>query len=263
MKSLPSSTTLDDLNAGQPRRQSIEQLLLRLRSAASWAEAVELRNQALLAAYELVPTIVRRFSRSTHHDDLLGVGTCALLQAVGQFDPNRGVPFRAYAAKIIRFHLLDYLASQGESGLLFEAETARHLRRLRRTIAESDNAPNVLSDVELARATRLPASRVASLRWFVQPCASLSSPLDDDRQVAEQTPLPSEAIANVDDARELTSALHTLDWRTRFVLEGAFGLDGKGARTHSEIAALLGLTRQRVQQIAADGLVLLRRAWRP
>ena len=53
-------------------------------------------------------------------------------------------------------------------------------------------------------------------------------------------------------------AMHGLSERQQVVLRMRFGLDGGGARTLSELAALFGVGRERIRQIEAKALRMLR-----
>jgi RNA polymerase sigma factor for flagellar operon FliA len=49
------------------------------------------------------------FPRSVELDDLISTGTIGLIEAIGNFDPNRGVKFETYAVPRIRGAILDEL----------------------------------------------------------------------------------------------------------------------------------------------------------
>ena len=56
----------------------------------------------------------------------------------------------------------------------------------------------------------------------------------------------------------IDEAMQGLNERQQFVLRMRFGLDGEGARTLTELATILGATRERIRQIEAKALRLLR-----
>jgi RNA polymerase sigma factor for flagellar operon FliA len=62
-------------------------------------------------ALPLVPTIARQVGRSigraAETDDLISYGQSGLLEAARRYDPERGVPFRAFAAFRVRGAMLD------------------------------------------------------------------------------------------------------------------------------------------------------------
>ena len=84
----------------------------------------------------------------------------------------------------------------------------------------------------------------------------------DDRALVEQIAAESSAggaeLTDLAGGR-LAEWLARLNPRQRLVLERRYGLAGNAAQTLAEIAAELGLTRERVRQIQVEALARLRR----
>ena len=72
------------------------------------------RDAQILRHAKLVRSIARRYTgRGLAYDDIVQSGYIGLIQAVDRFDPSRGVPLRAYAARTIEgeiMHLFRYRA---------------------------------------------------------------------------------------------------------------------------------------------------------
>ncbi len=249
-------------------------LIALMRAASSEPEFVHRRNAAVVANLALVHHVVDRLPGRGSRDDLVSVGTGALLEAVVGFDASRQVPFGAYAAIHIRRRVLEYLAHHGESGWVLGTHSGRQLYRLRQALWRDGREPEQVTNRELATSANVPLGAARKLRPLLRPCASLYPTfpggevvdlLDGtrlDERFVSGPATPVEAVSSNDDRAELHRALQGLDWRSRFVVERAFGLDGEAPRTHAEVAALLGLTRQRVQQLVAGTLAALRASWR-
>jgi predicted transcriptional regulator len=58
-------------------------------------------------ARRLAEREARKLPRQFTADDLTGPAEAALLDAAAEYDPSRGVPFRAYAVRLIRWRCLD------------------------------------------------------------------------------------------------------------------------------------------------------------
>lgn len=57
-------------------------------------------QRALLRGSQIVPRLAKRMARRTHylsHDELVSIGNESEVKAALRFDPQRGVPFRAFA----------------------------------------------------------------------------------------------------------------------------------------------------------------------
>src|SRR5262245_53236443 len=69
------------------------------------------RERILSAYLPLVKNVAGRmamgFPRSVELDDLVSTGTIGLIDAIGNFDPARGVKFETYAVPRIRGAILD------------------------------------------------------------------------------------------------------------------------------------------------------------
>ena len=134
---------------------------------------------------------------------------------------------------------------------------------------------------ELALATGKPAAEVAELFSHTEAIRSLDAPLseDDDRALVEQVAQAEPRPALTERMPNLPVDVCLIGWplssppRQRLVLERRYGLSGEPAQTLAEIAAELGLTRERVRQIQVEALARLRRTanrkgsaefeWRP
>lgn len=78
---------------------------------------VEDRNRLALselaAARRLALRTAARCPRWIDRDELVGEAALALVLAARRYDPARGVPFGAYAARTVKFALLNSLREQG------------------------------------------------------------------------------------------------------------------------------------------------------
>jgi RNA polymerase primary sigma factor len=202
----------------------------------------------------LVVAIARRYrGRGLDLLDLIQEGNVGLIAAVGRYDWRRGVRLATYASWWIRQRICRALS------------TASRLIRLPLRMAESA-ARVKRAELELARRLGRPAT-----------CAEVALAAGVDEQVVGQlrtaTPAPvclTESLAEVvgDDgaadpalhcagAGEATSALSSLDLRRRRILELRYGLDGEPPRTLSDVAAELGVSRERVRRLETRALLEL------
>ena len=73
----------------------------------------EARNRIMTQYLPLVKNVAGRmamgFPRSVELDDLVSTGTIGLIEAIGNYDPERGVKFETYAVPRIRGAILDNL----------------------------------------------------------------------------------------------------------------------------------------------------------
>jgi RNA polymerase sigma-B factor len=193
-------------------------------------------------------------------DDLLQVATLGLLNAVDRFDPERGIPFTAFASPTIL------------------GELKRHFRDRVWTVRVPRGLHDRMGDVEKATAElttelqRSPSVGEIAARLEIEQTDVLEvmeanhnrRPLSLDRPAgsedSEESP-PAEWIGSEDESYELVearialdSALPHLDERERLVLRLRFVED----MTQSQIAECIGHSQMHVSRILRRALARIR-----
>jgi RNA polymerase primary sigma factor len=194
-------------------------------------------------------------------DDLVQEGSIGLLEAIGRFDPARGVAFRAFAAWRIRRAILEAVTDQSRLVRL-----PKGVVQARRAIARADarlaaalgHSP---SDGELAAETGLPDTVVTVARRASSPPASLDG---EDAPLAAlladtTAPNPEDEAVSHEQSHLLATALAGLDTRELEIVCRHFGLDGPAAPI-PEVAHRLGLSDERTRALERHALYDLRRS---
>jgi RNA polymerase sigma-B factor len=205
--------------------------------------------------------LARRYrGASESFDDLLQVASLALVNAVDRFDPDRGIPFSAYASPTILGELKRHFRDR--------AWTVRVPRGLHDRMAQVDKAISELTE-ELQRS---PSIGEIAERLELEPTDVLEvleanhnrRPLSLDRPVggdeADETS-PADWVGEEDKNFELVegrvaldAALPHLDERERLVLRLRFADD----MTQSQIAERIGHSQMHVSRILRRALARIR-----
>lgn len=221
----------------------------------------EMRERLALAYLPLVRAHARqmaaRVPASVRSEDLEGYGMIGLLEAIDRFDPDRGIPFEAFARLRIRGAMYDYLRTLD----LLPRMARRHVHRLQdraRALARSLGRPP--TDRELVRGTGWEMSSVERARADAVAGQILS--LDEialsDRHIdGLARDAGGDALTHVERRerdRALWRAIQALPARHKLVV-GLYYCEGLPL---AEIGRVLGVTESRVSQMRSEALGMLR-----
>jgi RNA polymerase primary sigma factor len=243
----------------------IEELRL-ARAAASGDKRA--RARLVEAHLPLVQAIAQHFrGLGLPLADLIQEGSIGLVQAVDRYDPGRGTRLAAYAAWWIRQAIMRALSDQSRVVRLPHYLVANQIAVRRAAAALQARTGREPTIAELAAETGLAGDVVATALTALEVRDSLdgwasadaepsrSAPIDFVEDASAPDPV---ALAEEDvDHAELRTAVDGLRAREREVIRRRFGLNGDSGETLEEIAADLGITRERVRQIEQHALAKL------
>ena len=217
-----------------------------------------LRDEIIASHLGLAHQLARRFAnRGEPHDDLVQVGSLALVKAVDRFDPERGVRFSTFAVKCIVGELKRHFRDRG-----WAVRAPRRIQELYlelghdidRLVQELGRAPTV---PELARAARTSEHAVLEAleagRGYRS--SSLDSPDQEGQPLVESLGDDDAALSHVENKSVLLLALEQLSERDQLVLRLRF-VEGL---TQSDIATQLGVSQMQISRLLAASLQRLRK----
>lgn len=195
---------------------------------------------------------LRRLPSSVRLDDLESAAMLGLTEAATRFDPNRGEPFVAFAAKRVRGAILDELRRQ-DVLTRRGRERARELEAASRAV--EDRTGRAATTEEVAGELGCSAEEVSRRRARLQ--AANVVPLDD---VAELSAPASELGADEqleqrERHEEMVAALEGLPQRELLILSMCY----QDGLTLKEIGDIFGVSESRVCQLRGRALRTLRK----
>jgi RNA polymerase sigma factor (sigma-70 family) len=230
------------------------------------------REQLIAGLLPLVSSLARRFrTEGLDQTDLIQEGIVGLLRALERYDPDRGVPFAAYATWWIRHALQDARSDFVRPFRLppkalrqlsqLKSEHQRIYRSEQRSAGIHELAERTSVDLDQAQALAAADARVRSLDEPIQGGGNEVGVLGDlleDPLSAEMYEQVVETVAG----EQLRALLSRLTDREREVVRARFGFDGDPERL-VDVGERLGLSAERVRQIEERALSKLRRAASP
>jgi RNA polymerase sigma factor (sigma-70 family) len=227
------------------------------------------REELIHRLLPLVHATARRYrTEGLEQADLLQDGIVGLLRALQRFDPERGVPFAAFATWWIRQSLQE-ARSDFMRPLRLPPKALRQLSQLksehqriyqgeRRSAKVAELAERTNIELEQAEALMVADARERSLD---EPVGSMDAELGTLGDLLED-PLSAAAYEDVVDAvagEQLRALLSLLTEREREVVGARFGFDAPAEKL-SQVGERLGVSAERVRQIEERALAKLRSA---
>jgi RNA polymerase sigma-B factor len=221
------------------------------------------REELVLRHAGLVRGIARRYhGRGLAYEDIEQTGYVGLIHAVDRFDPARGVPLGAFAARTIEGEIMHLFRDRG-----WAVRVPRSLQELSRRVAlvrerlghRLGRSPSLQ---ELAEATGESEQRVAEAvavarAHTAEPLADQATNDADGETRSTARPLVSAEVgfARVEDRDLLARAIQTLPARQRRIV----GLRVYHDLTQSEIAERTGISQMHVSRLLRASLRTLER----
>jgi RNA polymerase sigma-32 factor len=248
---------------------------------------VEAASKLVLSHLRLVVSVARQYlGYGLPHGDLIQEGNVGLMKAVKRFDPDQGVRLVSYALHWIKAEIHEYVLKNWRMVRVATTKAQRklffNLRSMKqRYKADADNLDgthrDTLSDHEIdamAQALNVKREDVIEMETRMSGGDVLldPSPSDDGEEaygpiayLADATQEPTAQIeAHQRDLMAsdgIRDALDRLDERSRRIVEERWlkvNDDGSGGMTLHELAAVYGVSAERIRQIEVAAMKKMR-----
>lgn len=201
--------------------------------------------------------------------DLVQEGNIGILRAAERFDPYRDTRFTTYASWWVRRAMVYAIARQGH---LVQPSVTRfwEARKITRGLDKLEiHLGHKPSQSEAAQELGLSSLDITGARESLAPALSLDVPMSADNDTPLIDRLHTDvgnvesAMAHEDDRRIVSKLLEGLPLRHANILRMRFGIGVYESCTLEEIAQQQGVTRERIRQIEAQALHMIRQSIDP
>jgi RNA polymerase primary sigma factor len=228
------------------------------------------RSELAEGNLRLVVAIAKRYrGRGLAFADLIQEGNRGLMRAVDKFEHRLGFKFGTYATWWIRQGITRALADHARTVRVpcHQVSTLAAMERVRgELLAQSGREPSLEL---IAKTLGVSVEDTKSLRAVARQPISLQEALGDDAERTLGDFLDDPSVDSPGETADqhllrerIGEVLRSLTQREREVIELRFGLRDGQPRTLDEVARCYGITRERIRQIEARGLVKLRQPLR-
>jgi RNA polymerase primary sigma factor len=235
-----------------------------------WRYYQQARRELAEGNLRLVVSIAKRYrGRGLSFGDLIQEGNRGLMRAVDKYEHQLGFKFGTYATWWIRQGITRALADHGRTVRVpcHQVSMLAAIERVRGELSVQFGREPLVE--EIAASLGLTPEDTRSLRLVARHPLSLHEPLGDDGERSledflgdQETTNPSQTVDRHLLRERIAEVLRSLTPREREVIELRFGLRDGQPRTLDEVARCYGITRERIRQIEARGLLKLRQPMR-
>lgn len=257
---MQSAVASEELNMAANARLTPEQ---ERQLAMDFARGDEETVAKLIKA--LVVSVVKNYKGGpVPLEDLVQEGSEALLEAARSFDHTKGFRFSTYAKTVIRNRINHYLRSQKSLIRLpddFQFKMQPIFAAMAAFQQENGREPALQ---ELAPLVNMDECELRELMQRWPQISSLDATLSGEESTLQayledqRSPKPYQPLVREELRRLMEELLSRLDERQRQALRLHFGMEDGTCHTFEEIGDILGVSRQRAQQITTKAMEHLR-----
>lgn len=219
----------------------------------------ESRNKLITSNLRFVITCAKKFTgQGVPLIDLINAGNLGLIQAIDNFDPDRGYMFLSFAVWYIRREILKEIYNTGRTiryPITYISKITKVKRAYDDFVTKNQREPTDDELIDMANVSQKQLDSVISNKSY---CQSIDTPISEDGQSTLEDVLPDPTEVDPFTKDTISMALKCLNPREYQVIVEFYGLEGNNERPIKEIAIEMGLGDERVRQLRKSAIKKLK-----
>lgn len=227
------------------------------------------KKEMTMANLRLVVSIAKKYStpgNSLHFLDIIQEGNLGLMKAVDKFEYKRGFKFSTYATWWIRQSITRAIADQSRTIRIpvHMVEVMQKVERVKKRLKQLTGINP--TEAEIAEESGLSIDKVNKALKVIKEPISMESPIggeDEESTISdfiedETRNKPFEIISDGVLKKLMEEAVEKLPDREARILQMRFGIGLKKDYTLEDVGKEFGVTRERIRQIEAKALRMIK-----
>lgn len=231
------------------------------------------KDKIVCSHQRLVISVAKKFSNGKNLMDIIGEGNLGLMMAIDEFDLESSAKFSTYATYWIRKIISEYITLTEPSVIPNNAiKIVTYVPKIRQeltqkncrvpTTEEIQEALLEKHNVKIANSSDILGFNATSIeeRYYVD---------NDEQEFMEKNEYTKKTATcntdsfakNHDEKAVVSQILNRLNDRDKYIVKCIYGIDCE-QRTMDDVANDLGISHERVRQIAADKISTMKKRWK-
>lgn len=231
------------------------------------------KDKIVCSHQRLVISVAKKFSNGKNLMDIIGEGNLGLMMAIDEFDLESSAKFSTYATYWIRKIISEYITLTEPSVIPNNAiKIVTYVPKIRQELTQKNSRVPTTEEIQeaLLEKHNVKIANSSDILGFNATSIEERYYVDNDEQefmekneyTKRTATCNTDSFAKSHDEKTVVSQiLNRLNDRDKYIVKCIYGIDCE-QRTMDDVANDLGISHERVRQIAADKLSTMKKRWK-
>lgn len=231
------------------------------------------KDKIVCSHQRLVISVAKKFSNGKNLMDIIGEGNLGLMMAIDEFNLESSAKFSTYATYWIRKIISEYITLTEPSVIPNNAiKIVTYVPKIRQELTQKNSRVPTTEEIQeaLLEKHNVKIANSSDILGFNSTSIEERYYVDNDEQefmekneyTKRTATCNTDSFAKTHDEKIVVSQiLNGLNDRDKYIVKCIYGIDCE-QRTMDDVANDLGISHERVRQIAADKISTMKKRWK-